>query len=397
MAGENQQNQQYALKLLDLWLMRPDEYELLECKFRQEFETGRIKSSNIVQSYNAGHIEGNPYITMDYCPNGTLATRIKDFTKEGDYQTLGLSILQGLKALHKQGVIHRDLKPENVLFDVNHNPKLADFGIAGYLNKRLTSRNFIGMVSQVWGTPLYSPPEQLDHGKAFKLTAPTMDIFSFGVLMYEVISGGRHPFGQHQELLDQPSKFVERVKAKSYTPLNQLTGAINSTWLSVINRCLEPKPNDRFASVEEILTELHLNALPDFSDKRYPSKEVTGVCLKVMQGDEVGSLYTLNHTRTNEDKEFTLGWSDDEGKVVNDIPIKESRSSYISRKHATIFYKDGQWFIKDGQVDKETWTQIYSLNGTFINYKPLEQNATSILKNGDIITIGDTILKFQIV
>src|SRR5688572_4223433 len=160
----------YAIKVLDLWTVRPDEYSTLIGKFNQEYHAGKVPSVSIARSYFNGEIGGNPFIVMDYCPNGSLAKRMKDFYDLEKFESLASAILIGLKDIHQEGIIHRDLKPENVLFDKYDHPKLTDFGIAGHLNSRLTTRNIVGMVKQVWGTPLYSPPEQLSHQKAYKHT-----------------------------------------------------------------------------------------------------------------------------------------------------------------------------------------------------------------------------------
>lgn len=393
---QNERSESFALKLMDLWLIRPDEYEDMENRFRQEFQSGKIDSPFIVQSYCLGRIQSNPYIIMDYCPGGTLATRISEFKKELDYTSLGMAILKGLLALHQQGVIHRDLKPENVLFDQSGKPRLADFGISGFLNKRLTSRNFIGLVSQVWGTPLYSPPEQLDHGKAFKLTAPTMDIFSFGVLMYEVITGGKHPFGIHQMLLDNPSLFLQRVMAKEYERLQYIIPNVSPTWLKVIEKCLEPKPSDRYASIREVLDQFRIPD-PAVSSPIHSVSDHISPCLKVIQGEEVGHIYPLPLVNASDTIELRMGWKNEKDAPENDIGITEKRTSYISSKHATLYQEKGKWYIRDGQWDSLTKQVTFSLNGTYINYKRLIQDQSYSLSPGDIISVGETILKFQMV
>lgn len=394
-AIRNRRGDVFAIKIMDLWSVRPDEYDELIRKFGHEFYTGRVQSSSIVRSYFTGFIEGNPYIIMDYCPNGSLARRIKEFGDPAQFTTLAIHILEGLRALHIEGIIHRDLKPENILFDVEDNPRLTDFGIAGHLNSRLTTRNLVGMVRQVWGTPLYSPPEQLSHQKAYKHTSPAMDIFAFGVLMYEVISGGHHPFGDHSELVGDADRYLSRVNQKKIIPLVQYNQKTPPVWIRVIDKCLEPKPQNRFGRVEEIIGMVSSKrALPIQQD--YTHFTSTGpAVLKVMEGDMVGQVYYLSVLMEDNGKNIlTVGWEDPDDPGQNDIELTEKETRYISRKHATILCHEGRWQIMDGQTLSGNGSVEPSRNGTYINYEPLKTGMGEQLKHGDIISIGNVRLKF---
>lgn len=392
----NRRGDVFAIKILDLWSVRPNEYDDFIKKFNHEFFAGRVQSSSIVRSYFTGFIEGNPYIIMDYCPKGSLANRLKEFSAPNKFTTLGLHILEGLRALHLDGIIHRDLKPENILFDADDLPRLTDFGIAGHLNSRLTTRNVVGMVHQVWGTPLYSPPEQLSHQKAYKLTSPAMDIFAFGVLMYEVISGGHHPFGDHRELLEDPTKYLARVHQKQIRPLSQFNKDVSPVWVSIIDRCLDAKPQNRFGRVEEIIrmvSEKHgkYSVVPDYSFQANSGDAV----LKVMEGENVGHIYYVSLMMdTSEKNILTIGWDDPDESSQNDLELPENETRYISRKHATIIRKDNTWQLMDGQRLDSDGSITPSRNGTYINYEPLVLGRGEQLRHGDIISIGNVRLKF---
>jgi len=90
---------------------------------------------------------------------------------------------------------------------------------------------------------------------------------------------------------------------------------------------------------------------------------------------------------------LTMGWYDTERNILNDVAIKEDKTKYISRKHATLEKADGHWVIVDGQQmtgnDAQQWKS--SLNGTYVNYNKIEKKN---LEDGDIISVGDAILKF---
>jgi serine/threonine protein kinase len=394
----NRHGEIYAIKILDLWSVRQEEHELLKKKFDHEFNAGRIQSRTIARSYFIGYIAGNPYIIMDYCPNGSLAKRLRDFESTDRYEKLSLEILNGLNDLHREGIIHRDLKPENILFDEEDHPRLTDFGIAGHLRSRLTSKNIIGMVGQVWGTVLYSPPEQLSHKKAYKHTAPSMDIFSFGVMMYEVITGGHHPFGDHKELLENTNQYLDKVNNRKIIPLKEYRHDVPARWEEIIERCLEPKPQDRYASVDELIQILSIGQIQD-QDQQLNTSYSRGhhAVLKVVEGDNVGHVYYLIPTlEAGHKKSLSIGWADPDKNGLNDIELVEQETRYISRQHATLCKDGEEWMLMDGQLNYQTNLNSESTNGTFVNYSRILFGKKIILKNSDIITVGNVILKFML-
>lgn len=183
----------YALKLLRLWEVHPDLRQGLVDRFDMEFETGLIKSDYLVHSYSHGIVFGNPYIVMEYCNGGDLVSASEH--KNGiDFSYVATCILKGLRDLHANGKVHRDLKPENVLVKESGIFALTDFGIAGDRNKRMTERNILGKPKQIFGTYAYMPPEQVKPTHRNSTVLPTTDIFSFGVLMYQILTGYL-PFG----------------------------------------------------------------------------------------------------------------------------------------------------------------------------------------------------------
>ena len=387
----------FALKILDLWTVRQNEHPALIAKFTQEYNAGKIKSSFTARSYLQGEIGDNPYIIMDYCPNGSLANRMKDFFEVEKFESLATAILSGLKDLHQEGIIHRDLKPEKVLFDQNDQPNLTDFGIAGHLNSRLTRKNIIGMVGDVWGTPLYSSPEQLNHQKAYKHTAPTMDIFSFGIMMYEVISGGHHPFGDHKDLLANPEKYLEKVTKGAIVPINYYRQDIPTYWPTIINKCIKHNPLNRYESVNEIITILNKSKpiVNEILNENSLQTDGHHAILKVMEGDNVGHIYYLMPLVESKQKNIlNIGWLDPE-EDLNDIGILESNSRYISRNHATLLKVDNGWELSDGCVDEVKELFISSKNGTYVNYKNISKGERYRLKDGDLISLGNTRLKFK--
>ena len=190
--------QVYALKLLKLWEIQQDIRQQLVARFDMEFETGQIDSHYLIRSTDHGLTKGNPYMVMEFFANGDLKQWMN--RTHPDLTKTGKEILFGLKDLHRCGKVHRDLKPANVLIRDDASAALTDFGISGDRNKRMTERNIWGIPKQIIGTYPYMPPEQVQPEKDATVL-PTTDIFSFGVMMYELLTG-KFPFGKMENLID---------------------------------------------------------------------------------------------------------------------------------------------------------------------------------------------------
>lgn len=379
----------FAVKVLDLWRMNPSEYESITARFEQGFKAGQIDSPHLVRSFQQGKLLGNPYIRMAYCPNGNLATRRTEFQDVERFTALALGILQALRDLHEHGVIHRDVKPENVLFDADDTPMLTDFDISGHLKKRLTSRNWRGAVKEIWGTAVYAPPEQLNHTEAFAFLRPSMDMFSFGVLAYEVLSGGHYPYGNFEQFGADPAGFYRMVRQGKYTPVTQYRPDLPAYWVDIIHACISSDPDRRVQNPAEVL-KLFGNANPKYS--RNQDVLYDEWVLRVMNGEEIGREYNLTRLSRNTDSGvIRLGCLHEESRE-NHVAIREEYTRYISRRHATLEWNGSHWFIRDGQWDGEgAWKR--STNGTLINGRPVDSAHGLPLRHEDILTVGETTLK----
>ena len=369
----------YALKVLKLWEVHPEIRQQLADRFEMEYQTGQIDSPYLVHSVGHGFVGGNPYILMEFCPNGDLSHA----PNNTDWNVVGQQVLLGLKALHQCGKVHRDLKPENVLIKQDGTAALTDFGISGDRNKRMTERNILGKPQQIFGTYAYMPPEQVNpHRDATVL--PTTDIFSFGVMMYQLLTGSL-PFGS----LDNENELVLYLKAGKEGRWNRsaLTMSRYGTmFIPVI-----------FGVVVLVIGMMivYIRIEHKYREPMHIPQNIRGLLLRVMQGDEYGKIYDLTSIGVQTGGLVTMGRLD--ASVRNTFPIVEQNSSYVSRKHCT-FELDAssrQWFIRDGQWDRSTsggWKT--SLNGTYVNAKEVSPSGYFI-QVGDIISIGDTTLRVE--
>lgn len=386
-------SQVYALKLLKLWEIVPELRKPLMDRFVMEFETGLIKSRFLVHSVAHGLECGNPFIVMDYCSKGNLIQYMD--RNSVDLVKVGREILCGLNDLHKNGKVHRDLKPENVLIKEDGTAALTDFGISGDRNKRMTERNILGRPQQIFGTYAYMPPEQVNRLRGDATVLPTTDIFSFGVMMYQLLTG-KLPFG---ELNDHNDLVVYQRNGKNGNWDRKLLGQTGKgfVWEKVIEGCLVPDFKQRLQSAAAVLELMprgqFVSNIP-LPVEKIPEAVRNGLSLRVMQGREHGRVYDLTRLFRSQKRLITVGRDDS-----NVIRIAEEESPYISRRHCTV-ETDGRtnrWFIRDGQWVAERGKKGYwkdSANGTYINSTPVTSGGSE-LHAGDIITIGDVTFRVE--
>lgn len=379
----------YALKLLRLWEVPSEIRQPLMERFEMEFKTGQIPCENLVQSIDFGKVGGNPFIVMEFCPGGDLEPLLGKTTNA---TRICQEILSGLSALHTQGKVHRDLKPENVLFKQNGVAALTDFGIAGDRTHRMTQRNIFGKPNQIFGTYAYMPPEQVNRARGGATVLPTTDIFSFGVLTYQLLTGNL-PFGtleSHNEL----AEYQIRGKNGDWQrdALRHLPNA--HEWTRLIEGCLVPDFRHRLQTVKDVLDLIPQDAhAPNMQPVRLytyqPQQHTRGYILRIMQGDEYGRTFDISSIVQSGLKILTIGRQKD-----NTICVKSDHSDYLSRHHCTIESGVGQWIVRDGQWRRDQGKWVNSRNGTYVNSHAVSHFGY-YLKPGDIITIGDVTMRFE--
>lgn len=391
---DRQTHSQVALKLLKLWCIAPDERVGLRQRFDMEYETGQIDSPFLVHSIGRGTYKDNPYIVMEYCTGGDLSHAVKD--PHFDITKAATEILLGLKALHAQGKVHRDLKPENVLIKANGSAALTDYGISGDQNHRVTRRGILGIPKEIMGTFIYMPPEQMRPPRGNATVLPTTDIFSFGVMLYELITH-QLPFGSLHNS-DDLERYSERARMGKWDRDRLVSTPQGKTYVKLIEGCLESNYKKRLQTVDAVLSLLpggvaKVGITPNVSVQTPKGRHLQ---LRVMQGEEVGRTYLLNPLLTKDTSTLHMGRQNSD--IANDIAIHETQSAYISRRHCTLEYdrNERQWYLWDGQWNEQLHQWRPSLNGTFIGSREASIDDAVPLHVGDIITIGDVTLKVEV-
>ena len=385
--------QTLALKLFKFWELPSDQRKGMLSRFLMEFETGQIESNYLIRSVDNGYIKGNPYIVMEYCPNGDLMQLVNK-NKQVDLVKIGREVLLGLKDLHSCGKVHRDLKPENVLINENGSAVLTDFGICGDRKKQITVTDLFGRPAEITGTIIYMAPEQAKPKNREVTVLPTMDIFAFGVMMYQLITG-EYPFGPLNNDNDV-ALYIRHAREGNWNKTKLFESLQGKTFSEAISGCLKPDFKQRLQSVNMVLSLLPQTSDPSLSPDDVVQQPVeNGIILHVMHGEDYGTVFKLNELLQGKSRVVTIGCHDQE--IHNQVAITENFSRFISRKHCTIERSiDGkQWFIRDGQWDKNAtngWKQ--SLNGTFVNSSEVPSSGMP-LQSGDIITIGDVKMRVE--
>lgn len=225
---------------------------------REARATSTLNHPNIVTVYEVGELEGGHYLAMEFVDGETLRARLSRaplaFSEVLDLarQTCG-----ALAVAHKQGIVHRDLKPENIMLRDDGLVKLVDFGLAKMLpwaagtTPDIMSDSFGGHQSltetgQVMGTFRYMSPEQA-RGRP---TGPPTDVFSFGIVLYEMVSR-EHPF-RGASTMDT----LTAILNKEPEPISVHCPAAPSELHALLTRALAKEEAQRFPSGVELLEAL---------------------------------------------------------------------------------------------------------------------------------------------
>lgn len=388
---QDRHGEQYALKVLPLWKREPHLREELVNRFQLEYETGRIKSDYIVYSFDTDWVMGNPYIVMELCTNVSLQKFMEH--PDTDYEKVACDILYGLRALHRNGKVHRDLKPANILRKITGTFALSDFGTSGNSRTQPVKKSFFSKV-QTFGTLAYMSPEQISPKKAISTVLPTTDIFSFGVVLYEMLFH-RYPFGELEEE-DDVATYTKNVKAGCWNDQVFKGHRQEDFWQEIIAGCLHPDFKKRFQSVDEVLS-----LFPSVRQNMVPAESVPAArpsshrhLLRVVYGAESGREIRLDDYVKSGQYIITVGRA--HKSYANNICLQDTDACYISRRHCTFEYDPScmSWRLRDGQWYGGQWHN--SLNGTFVNATELHDPDTGILlRDGDIISVGEVKLRVE--
>ena len=243
-------------------------------RFEQEARAvAALSHANIVALYDVGTHDGAPFLVSELLEGETLTDALRGGALSiGKAVEVGLQIAKGLAAAHARAIVHRDLKPSNVFLTHDGQVKLLDFGIAKLAAAPAardedapteTARDGTEAGTRL-GTVGYMAPEQVrgvhcDH---------RADIFAFGCVLYEMLSGQRAFRGA------TPADTISAILKEDPRPLTDLRQSVSPALQQIVDRCLEKRADDRFSSAHDL--GLALGAAATGSGQARPESEVPG-------------------------------------------------------------------------------------------------------------------------
>ncbi|MBI5824427.1 MAG: protein kinase [Chloroflexi bacterium] len=355
-----------AIKAMDTALSK--EQGFIE-RFRREARViARLDNPHIVPVYDFDEHEGQPYIVLKLIDGQTL----KDRTRSSPYSRPEIlkiitAVGDGLQYAHDRGVLHRDIKPSNVLISSDGKIYLTDFGLARIVE---SASSLTG--DMIVGTPHYISPEQAVNTE--DLDAGT-DIYSFGVMIYELVVG-RLPFDANTAF----SLIEEHIFKIPPSPTSIKT---DLSWEieSVILKALEKNRADRYEKVSDLVTAFKKAWLPNATPKDVSSTTLESSNVATLLADN-GKVFPLS------EGEIVLGRNSATKNVKNDIDLSDlDIKKIVSRRHATVKHENNDFILYD----------LESRNGTFINGERLSSKQPHTLASGDVIEFGSGGVKFTFV
>jgi tetratricopeptide (TPR) repeat protein/predicted Ser/Thr protein kinase len=215
--------------------------ELVRRLVREAQTLAGLSHKNIVAVYDAGEIEGTPFLCMEFVegqPLGGLLRR--PGVSPRSLLPLFRKLAHALAYAHAQGIVHCDLKPGNILVDQDGEPRIIDFGLARALGRRR------GKAPE--GTPAYMAPEQV-RGAA-GAGGPQVDVYSLGVCLYEALTG-RRPFDG-----GTPQIIFDRILAKEFAPPRALRPEIPRDLERICLKAMDADPERRYAGAPALASDL---------------------------------------------------------------------------------------------------------------------------------------------
>lgn len=214
---------------------------------REARAAAMVRHPGLCPVYDVGHIDGVLYLSMAYIEGQPLSAFLQLEQAPSPREALEIAgqIALAMHEAHQRGIIHRDLKPANVMIDLRRQPIIMDFGLA----RRGPETGDIRLTQSgvIMGTPAYMSPEQVNG--AIEAMGPACDIYSLGVMLYELLAG-RLPF------LGSAGEVMAQIATATPPPPSQFQASLDPQLDAICLRALAKNPAERFASMQDFATAL---------------------------------------------------------------------------------------------------------------------------------------------
>jgi len=240
LAEDTELDRKVALKFLPTHLSRD---EASRTRFTREAKAAaKLDHPNIVPVYEVGEFNVRPFFAMANIEGPTL----KEIIKQGKLSSAeavdyAKQICEGLHEAHSAGVVHRDVKPANIIIDKKNKPRILDFGLA-----TVSGEEKLTQTGSTLGTVGYMAPEQIE-GKKVDHRA---DLFSLGVILYEMLTG-RRPFEG-----DNDAAIVRAITDAAPEPIARFKSGVTGELQNIIDRSLSKDPSVRYQHADGMLADL---------------------------------------------------------------------------------------------------------------------------------------------
>ncbi|MDD4912153.1 MAG: serine/threonine-protein kinase [Sideroxydans sp.] len=244
-------DREVAIKTINLSLAQ-EEREEYEARFYQEAKAaGRLSHPNIVTIYDVGRTDDIAYIAMEYLHGRELRDVLNDnkLLPVGQVIDIIAQVALGLSYAHEHGIVHRDIKPSNVMVIRDGHAKITDFGIA-----RMASAAVRTQTGMVLGSPKYMSPEQV----MGKQTDQRSDIFSLGVMLYEMLTGQAPFMGENVNAI-----MYQTLNATPISP-STVNGNVPEMLNFIVAKALAKSLDSRYQNARDFANDLRAcrDALP---------------------------------------------------------------------------------------------------------------------------------------
>ena len=241
-ARDTQLERFVALKLLRKDLTSEADHDI---QLQQEARiAAAVNHPNVVQIFSLGMDHGQFYVVMELIDHGSLDDLMESQGRLPEHQVLdvGIQIARGLRAAHRKGLIHRDVKPANILFIDEQAAKIGDFGLAAFATQQSQHPDSDRVI---WGTPAYVAPERL-YNRPEDIRS---DVYSLGATLFHAVAG--------KPPIDSNTTSATELRELKQHPaeLRAIAPDVSAPTARVLQRMIEPDPNQRFAFYDDLLAE----------------------------------------------------------------------------------------------------------------------------------------------
>ncbi len=282
--------------------------KLLERFYREARSAANIRHANICPVFDIGEIDGVDYIAMAYIEGEELTSKFdrKNPMLERDAAAIVYKVALALDEAHRHNVVHRDLKPANIMIEENGEPIVMDFGLARQVNREDSER--ITQDGVILGSPGYMSPEQVEGD--VETVGPQSDIYSLGVVLYELMTG-QLPF--RGSIASVMAQIVTREPANP----RELKSDVDWRLEKICLKMMAKRIQDRYKSMREAADEL----------EKFLSEPAANVGRTHLSMDDIGLVDLDDEPTPTESKKPTPS---PKGSPTTDSQHDESQDSQVS-------------------------------------------------------------------